>query len=119
MRLLRFPQLKSEKGIPFCRVHIDRLERANKFPSRIRLGTNTVARAEEEVDAWITARMKAREDRILEPAGKPAPKQAVACVPAMPAAEHELQPCRAGSNSAQSESATGAVVPRAGAPVGR
>jgi len=63
MRLLRFPQLKSEKGIPFCRVHIDRLERAKQFPSRIRLGTNTVAWAETEVDAWIAARMKAREDR--------------------------------------------------------
>jgi prophage regulatory protein len=78
MRLLRFPQLKSEKGIPFCRVHIDRLERGNNFPSRIRLGTNTVAWAEDEVDGWIAARMKAREDRILEPAGMPAPKKTVA-----------------------------------------
>jgi len=60
MRFLRFPQLRSEKGIPFCRVHIDRLERAQKFPRRIHLGTNTVAWAEHEVDEWLAARLKAR-----------------------------------------------------------
>jgi len=67
MRLLRFPQLKAEKGIPFCRVHIDRLEAAEKFPARIRLGANTVAWCEEEIDLWLEARFKARDQRRRAP----------------------------------------------------
>ena len=42
MRVLRFKDLKPMKGIPWTRVHINRLEKAGKFPRRIRLGGNTV-----------------------------------------------------------------------------
>jgi predicted DNA-binding transcriptional regulator AlpA len=60
MRYLRFPQLKAEKGIPWTRVHIIRLEKERKFPGRVRLSANTVAWSEEEVDAWQKARATER-----------------------------------------------------------
>ncbi len=42
---LRYPELKG-KGIPFSRMHIDRLEKAGKFPRRVTgLGENTIALA--------------------------------------------------------------------------
>ena len=56
IRFIRYNQLKPEKGIPFSRVHIDRLEKMGRFPRRIRLGTNTVAWREDEVDGWSAAR---------------------------------------------------------------
>jgi prophage regulatory protein len=61
MRFLRFPELKSAKGIHYCRMHIDRLEKAGKFPKRVQIGQNSVAWLEHEVDAWIKARVDARE----------------------------------------------------------
>ncbi len=39
--------------------HIARLEKAGKYPKRVRLGQGRVAYVEEEVDQWI-------EDRIAE-----------------------------------------------------
>jgi prophage regulatory protein len=59
-RFLRFPQLKSEKGIPWSRMHVDRLEKAAKFPKRVRLGENTVAWREDEIDAMLAAKSDAR-----------------------------------------------------------
>jgi prophage regulatory protein len=60
MRFLRFPQLKTEKGIPWSRMHIDRLEKAGKFPARVRLGPNTVAWPETEIDAYGEAKLAER-----------------------------------------------------------
>jgi prophage regulatory protein len=53
MRYLRFPDLKEVKGIPWSRVHVDRLEKAGKFPKRVKLGENTVAWGEASIDAWL------------------------------------------------------------------
>jgi prophage regulatory protein len=61
MRFLRFPELKSEKGIPYSRMHIDRLEKADNFPKRVRLSSMTVAWVEEEVDAHLAAKMAERK----------------------------------------------------------
>lgn len=58
--LLRFPDLKT-KGIPWCRMHVDRLEKADKFPKRIRLGEATVAWLEEEIDAYVASRIAQRD----------------------------------------------------------
>ena len=63
MRYLRFPQLKSEKGISFCRMHVDRLERAGQFPKRVRIGANSIGWIEEEVDAWQSAQAAARANK--------------------------------------------------------
>jgi prophage regulatory protein len=60
MRLLRFPDLKALKGIPFSRMHLDRLEKADLFPKRIHLGPMTVAWIEEEVHAHLKAKMAER-----------------------------------------------------------
>jgi prophage regulatory protein len=60
IRFIRFAQLRSSKGIPFSRVHIGRLERAGRFPKRVRLGANTVAWREDEIDAWSAARSEER-----------------------------------------------------------
>jgi prophage regulatory protein len=60
-RFLRFKQLKTEKSIPFSRMHVDRLEKAGKFPKRVRLGEHTVAWVEEEIDAMQAAQLAARD----------------------------------------------------------
>jgi prophage regulatory protein len=60
-RFLRFGELKTEKGIPYSRMHIDRLEKAGKFPKRVHLGPMTVAWVEDEIDALAAEKMAARE----------------------------------------------------------
>lgn len=47
--------------VPYSDMHIYRLERAGKFPKRIRLGANRVGWLEHEIDAWIEARAAERE----------------------------------------------------------
>ncbi|MBN8872840.1 MAG: hypothetical protein BGO51_28455 [Rhodospirillales bacterium 69-11] len=59
-RLLRYADLKS-KGFPWSRMHIDRLEKAGKFPKRLHLGPSTVAWVEEEIDAYLATKMAERE----------------------------------------------------------
>ena len=61
MRVLRFKDLKPMKGIPWTRVHINRLEKAGKFPRRIRLGGNTVTYDENEIDEFLAARAAERD----------------------------------------------------------
>ena len=62
MRFYRYDELKTV-GIPFSRVHCDRLQRAGKFPRKIHLGGNTVVYRADEIDAWIDARIAERDDR--------------------------------------------------------
>ena len=65
-KLLTYSQLKPEKGIPYCREHIRRLEDAGRFPKRTKLGDHPNARAawlETEVDAWLDERVAARDSR--------------------------------------------------------
>jgi prophage regulatory protein len=58
--LLRFPDLKSRKGIPFSRVHLARLEAAGNFPRRIQLSENSIAWIESEIDAWLAEKAARR-----------------------------------------------------------
>ena len=58
-RVIRFPEVKRRVG--YSRMHVDRLEKAGKFPKRIQLGENTVAWVEREVDAWLDAKISARD----------------------------------------------------------
>lgn len=60
-RLVRFPQLKSEFGITWCRMHLDRLEKAGRFPRRIRIGGNSIAWFEDEIAGFIEARAAERK----------------------------------------------------------
>jgi prophage regulatory protein len=57
-RLLDYPALK-ERGIPWTRVHLARLEAAGKFPLHIDVGENSVAWFEDEIDDFFE--MKAAE----------------------------------------------------------
>lgn len=60
-KLLSYEELRSEKGIPYSKVHIWRLERAGKFPKRVRLGAARHAWIACEIDDWLTVRMAERD----------------------------------------------------------
>lgn len=60
-RFLRFPDLRQEFGIPFTRMHIDRLEKEGSFPKRVSLGMNTVVWIESEISDWVQARIAERD----------------------------------------------------------
>jgi prophage regulatory protein len=59
MRLIRKPELR--KLVPYSDFHVWRLEQEGKFSKRIKLGPNSVAWAESEVNDWIKAKMAARD----------------------------------------------------------
>ena len=61
MKILRFPELKRIKGIPWSNVHLRRLEKVEKFPGRVNLADATVGWIESEIDDWIEQRVKARD----------------------------------------------------------
>jgi prophage regulatory protein len=61
-KLVPYPGLK-ERGIPWTRMHLGRLEAEGKFPQRIHLGANTVCWFEDEVDAFLEERAAARQRR--------------------------------------------------------
>jgi prophage regulatory protein len=60
-RFLSFSELKTMKGIRWGRMHIDRLERAGKFPRRVRLSTGTVAWLESEIDDYMAEAVAERD----------------------------------------------------------
>lgn len=53
-RLLRIEEVKERTGL--SRTTIWRRERSGEFPTRVRLGDNTVAWHENEVEDWIESR---------------------------------------------------------------
>lgn len=60
LQIVRYSELKGKYGIPWSRMHIDRLERDGKFPKRVRLGPGTVGWVEAELASFVTAAMDAR-----------------------------------------------------------
>jgi prophage regulatory protein len=60
-RVLVFKQLQPEKGIPYTRQHLGRLERRGLFPKRIRVGPNRVGWLEDELDEHVERAADARE----------------------------------------------------------
>lgn len=59
MKFIRYQQLR-ERGIPWTRVHLNRLIKAGKFPAPVALGGNSIAWVESEVDEWAERRAAAR-----------------------------------------------------------
>ena len=59
MRILSKKDLKNL--VLYSPAQIDRMEKAGRFPKRVRLGPCRVGWVEEEVLAWLEARLKARE----------------------------------------------------------
>jgi prophage regulatory protein len=54
-------ELRTVCGIPYSPQHIARLEAADRFPKRIRLGQNRVAWLLAEVEEWLDERIAKRE----------------------------------------------------------
>ena len=63
MRILRFPQLRPEKGIPYSRQHLHNLENTEPplFAKRVELGPNRIGWVEFEIDAWNAEKAIARD----------------------------------------------------------
>jgi prophage regulatory protein len=59
MTILRHDDLAS-KGIKWSRTHIIRLEKAGKFPKRVRIGANSFGYLESEIDDHIAQLAAAR-----------------------------------------------------------
>jgi len=56
-RLIRAAEV--QRRVDYSAMHLWRLEKAGKFPKRIKIGPNSVAWVEAEVDDWIAARIAA------------------------------------------------------------
>ena len=64
-RLLTFDELR-DHGVTFTRQHLDNLERQNRFPKRVAIGEYRIGWVEQEVDAWIEAKISSRSARFGE-----------------------------------------------------
>jgi len=53
--LLSFEQLRA-RGVPFTRVHINRMMEAGQFPRAVEISQNRIAWDASEIDAWIASR---------------------------------------------------------------
>jgi len=65
-KLLAFDELRP-KGVPFSKPHLNKEIRNGRFPRPIKLGGNTNAWIESEVDAWIEARIADRDSAVARP----------------------------------------------------
>lgn len=59
-RVLSFNDLNDKKGIRWTRQHTWREVKAKRFPAPVRLGGNTIAWIEDEIDAWLDQRITER-----------------------------------------------------------
>jgi prophage regulatory protein len=71
MRVLGYGDLK-QKGIRFSRQWIAKLVARGEFPAPIKLGEQSVAFVESEVDEWLTRRVHERNTKSVQSAHKPA-----------------------------------------------
>ena len=58
-RLLPWPEVNER--VPYCRVHVGRLEKRGEFPQRVVCGPNRVAWLESEIESWIAERAAKRD----------------------------------------------------------
>jgi prophage regulatory protein len=65
-RAIRWPELS--RKVPWTRQWLSYLEKQNKFPRRFRLGDNSVAWFEDEVDRWLDERAAQRDQHEEEAA---------------------------------------------------
>ena len=68
-RLLDYPALR-ERGIPWSRVHIGRLEAAQKFPLHIDVGANSRAWFSDEIDDFLETKAAERDAKAAKLAAK-------------------------------------------------
>jgi prophage regulatory protein len=55
-RLLGYRDLSRKKKIPFSRTHLLELEKAGRFPKRVKIGGYGIAWWEDEIDRWKVER---------------------------------------------------------------
>jgi prophage regulatory protein len=60
MKLIRLPAVIER--VQLSAMTIWRREKAGTFPRRVKLGQNTVAWVEKEIEAWMIDRIKERDD---------------------------------------------------------
>jgi prophage regulatory protein len=72
VKLIGRPELRA-RGITWSRQHIDRLEKAGRFPRHVDIGENSIAWVEAEIDAWLEARIAERDAAAPRQTG-PAPE---------------------------------------------
>lgn len=63
VQLITRPELL--KLVPYTIRHIYRLEKAGKFPSRVKVGANRVAWVQSEVLRWLELRVADRMEKPL------------------------------------------------------
>lgn len=59
-RIVAFPELDPRYGLPWSRVHVNRLIAAGKFPQKVHISAGRVGWLESEIEAWIKERADAR-----------------------------------------------------------
>lgn len=60
-RLIPLKELGPAKGIPYSRAQIYRMIGEGRFPRPVKLGEHRIAFVEQEVDAWIKAKIAERD----------------------------------------------------------
>jgi prophage regulatory protein len=61
MRMLSIPDLH-DRGIKFSRQHLRRLVASGKFPKPVKIGENTNAWPESEIDAYLKDCVRKRDE---------------------------------------------------------
>jgi prophage regulatory protein len=77
MRVLGYGELK-QKGIRFSRQWIAKLVARGEFPAPIRLGEQSVAFVESEIDDWLARRVHERDAKPVQSADETAGRAGVA-----------------------------------------
>lgn len=63
LRIIRWPDVSQRIGYK-SKAHIERLEKAGKFPKSVKLGARAKGWVLSEVNDWITARIADRDGGI-------------------------------------------------------
>ena len=58
--LLSYSELEATRGIKYTRQHLHRLEAANKFPKRVKIGEHSIAWVKSEIDEYLEKKIAER-----------------------------------------------------------
>jgi predicted DNA-binding transcriptional regulator AlpA len=62
-----YPELR-QLGIPFCRLHVNRLTKAGRFPEAVWFGNNRKLWRLSDIERWLASRPTKRPAASKEPA---------------------------------------------------